>query len=113
MGRQPIGKTAMTDAERQRRSRARRGKAPVVTDDVDPAEVVECARQAGPEALEALWEREYLRAIDALVVLDGLVKIGHVTKYAKNKIDPQEEIDAAWEALVEKLDGSVVFRDDE
>jgi hypothetical protein len=44
---------------------------------------------------------------------DLLVKVGHVTKYAKGKIDLQAEIDTAWEALFENLEGRVVFRDDE
>jgi hypothetical protein len=62
-----------------------------------------------PEALEKLWEREYQRAIDAIIMLDLLVKAGRVTKYAKGKIDSQKEIDTAWNALFENLDGRVVF----
>jgi hypothetical protein len=113
MGRRPINEKAMTDAERQRRRRARQGKAPILTMLVDAEEVVECAKRAGPEALEQLWERERDRAIEAIGILDLLVKIGHVTKYAKGKIDLQAEIDTAWEALFENLEGRVVFRDDE
>jgi hypothetical protein len=41
------------------------------------------------------------------------VKIGHVTKYAKDKYDPQADIDTAWNALFENLNGRVVFGGEE
>jgi hypothetical protein len=109
MGRHPIGKKAMTDAERQRRSRARRGRAPMVTLRLDEKNVVEVARQAGPEAMDALWLRNIDRAKEAITVLDLLLKAGG-RGYRGSK--PQASINAAWKAI-DDLDGTVVFGDEE
>jgi hypothetical protein len=49
---------------------------------------------------------------DARGMLDALFKLGHITKYAKGKIDPAAAIDNAWNAVWE-LDGRVVFGDEE
>lgn len=114
MGRRPINDKAMTDTERQRRSRAKRGKAPNVTSVVTEDDVIEYAAQAGPEALEALWQREYDKAVQAIVMLDLIFKRhGRISKYAKGKYDPQDSIDTAWDAIFEDLEGRVVFRDKE
>jgi hypothetical protein len=108
MGRKPLKLRAMTPAERQRRSRAQRGRSPIVKAHVTEQAVVEIARQAGPEALAALWDREVDRARKAITILSHLSVYGRTTKYAQKDFDLKKVLDAA-DTAIEELNGSVVF----
>jgi hypothetical protein len=108
MGRKPLKLRAMTPAERQRRSRAQRGRSPVVKAHVTEEDVVEMARQAGPKALAALWDREVNRARKAITILSYLSAYGRTTKHAHKDFDLEKVLDAADNAI-EELDGSIVF----
>jgi hypothetical protein len=104
MGRKPLKLRAMTPAERQRRSRAQRGRSPIVKAHVTEQAVVEIARQAGPEALAALWDREVDRAREAITILSHLSAYGRTT----NDVDLEEVLETA-DTAIEELNGSVVF----
>jgi hypothetical protein len=79
---------------------------------VTEEDVVEVARQAGPEALAALWERELDRAQKAITILSHLSAYGRTTKYAHKDFDLEKVLDAADNAI-EELDGSVMFGPEE
>jgi hypothetical protein len=112
MGRKPLKLRAMTPAERQRRSRAQRGRSPVVKAHVTEEDVVEMARHAGPEALAALWDREVDRARMAVTILSHLSAYGRTTKYVHKDFDLEKVLDAA-DSAIEELNGSVVFGHEE
>jgi hypothetical protein len=75
---------------------------------VTEEEVVEVARQAGPAALAALWDREVDRARKAITILSHLSAYCRTTKYAHKDFDLEKVLDAA-DTAIEELDGSVVF----
>jgi hypothetical protein len=102
----------MTSAERQRRSRAQRGRSPVVKAHVTEEDVVGVARQAGPEALAALWDREVDRARKAITILSHLSAYGRTTKYAHKEFDLEEVLETADNAI-EELNGCIVFGSEE
>jgi hypothetical protein len=57
------------------------------TEHVTVEDVVKVARQAGPEALAALWDREVDRARRAITILSYLSAYGRTTKFADKDFD--------------------------